>query len=336
MASTSGASSVRHIGTNEEEDDSDTTTYRYVPRTLLQGGPFYATADEGRIGGSSGANINSNRDRNRRRSTDDKLGLNRTKSLNLTPSKSDNGRSLADNFMGPPLNMTATDVYDDMTGRGESNLKTSEEGTTEHQPRHLNLEDIDIESIHGKDHYGKLEATPVADHQDKLWTEIDALDDVKKLASSENMYEGFPSDFEEQLEKLRSAHSHLLKTMRERDVLLESGRNSESTVAKGMSNNVSRVVTQATGANSHEFTIGPSGTPSMGVGPGGPGLGEGSSTIATEGEGAGAGTGADASAVSGNQSRSTVPKRGKPPSLIQVDEDRYVQEITRIIKQLRT
>lgn len=313
---------MRHIGTNEEEDDSETTTYRYVPRTLLQGGPFYASANEGRAAGSSGNNDNkknSNYNSGGQKIAVDRHGLYRSATL---PSKATNAHRQADNnYSGTPLNLSATDLYDDMAGSEQEQepRSSSAESAAEHQqPRNLTLDDIDIESIHGKDHYGKLEATPVSDHQDKLWTEIDALDDVKRLASSENMFAGFPAGFEEKLERLRKAHSHLLRTMRERDAVMESGRSSESNGANGLSNKVSRVMTDVTGAGSTnpEYPAGFNGAPSLGLSAAAVGYGEES----------------NASIAEPNNNK----LRARPPSLIQSEEDRYVHEITDIIKQLRT
>lgn len=51
----------------------------------------------------------------------------------------------------------------------------------------------------------EIEATPRVDYKDKLWTEIDALDDVKRMAKDRNLYQGFPEGFEEDITKLASA-----------------------------------------------------------------------------------------------------------------------------------
>lgn len=56
---------------------------------------------------------------------------------------------------------------------------------------------------------------PNISYQDKLWTEIDVLDDVKRMANENNLYNGFPPDFENQLGQLRRAHVSLLQTMKE-------------------------------------------------------------------------------------------------------------------------
>ncbi|SCU91786.1 LAMI_0E07250g1_1 [Lachancea mirantina] len=62
----------------------------------------------------------------------------------------------------------------------------------------------------------QIEAKPNLDQQDKLWSEIDVLDDLKRMAREEDPYEGFPPGFEAQLKKLRSAHIALLQTMKKR------------------------------------------------------------------------------------------------------------------------
>ncbi|QLQ79454.1 hypothetical protein HG537_0C01010 [Torulaspora globosa] len=84
---------------------------------------------------------------------------------------------------------------------------------------------------HGPDHYGCLEAEPITDSQDRLWTEIDALDDVKRLAKDVNLYEEFPPDFEQELTKIRASHAHLLKAMRDRKARVEEERRHQITTA---------------------------------------------------------------------------------------------------------
>ncbi|SCW03604.1 LAFE_0G14136g1_1 [Lachancea fermentati] len=62
----------------------------------------------------------------------------------------------------------------------------------------------------------QIEAHPNADNQDKLWTEIDVLDDVRRMSKEDDLYEGFPPAFEKQLKQLRIAHVTLLQTMKRR------------------------------------------------------------------------------------------------------------------------
>lgn len=116
---------------------------------------------------------------------------------------------------------------------------------------------VDLEA-HGPDHYGRLEAEPTKDSQDRLWTEIDALDDVKRLAQDVNLYEGFPPGFEEQLTKIRESHAHLLKAMRDRNARIEEDRRHEITnpgdshtgsndhLNRHPTNSFSRIVSNAT------------------------------------------------------------------------------------------
>lgn len=67
----------------------------------------------------------------------------------------------------------------------------------------------------------RLVSKPNVDSQDKLWTEIDALDDVKKLAAETNLYDGFSPEFEDQLKKVRESHTKLLQVMKNRHARLE-------------------------------------------------------------------------------------------------------------------
>lgn len=113
--------------------------------------------------------------------------------------------------------------------------------------------------LHGPDHYGRLEAEPTKDNQDRLWTEIDALDDVKRLAQDVNLYDGFPPGFEDQLAKIRDSHAHLLKAMRDRNVRIEEDRrheitspgdshgNSSDHLNRHPTSSFSRIVSNATG-----------------------------------------------------------------------------------------
>ncbi|QLG70625.1 hypothetical protein HG535_0A05660 [Zygotorulaspora mrakii] len=112
--------------------------------------------------------------------------------------------------------------------------------------------------IHGTDHYGKLETHPKTDNQDTLWTEIDALDDVKNLAQTIDLYEGFPLGFEDQLQKIRESHAQVLRAMRDRNARIEEEKRHEITSKSDSQNSgglpnanantsMSRVASNATG-----------------------------------------------------------------------------------------
>lgn len=58
-----------------------------------------------------------------------------------------------------------------------------------------------------------IEATPIVDYKDILWTEIDALDDVKRMARNQEHQKGFSDDFEVRLDTLRKIHAGLLSTI---------------------------------------------------------------------------------------------------------------------------
>ncbi|SCU88051.1 LAFA_0E10418g1_1 [Lachancea sp. 'fantastica'] len=62
----------------------------------------------------------------------------------------------------------------------------------------------------------QIEATPNVDYQDRLWTQIDVLDDVRRMAREKDTSDGFPAGFEPQLKQLREAHVKLLNTMKTR------------------------------------------------------------------------------------------------------------------------
>ncbi|CAI4037431.1 hypothetical protein SMKI_02G3060 [Saccharomyces mikatae IFO 1815] len=57
--------------------------------------------------------------------------------------------------------------------------------------------------------------------QDVSWSEIDTLDDVKKMAKEPIINDGFPTDFEDSLTKMRRSHAQLLRLMRERNQRLK-------------------------------------------------------------------------------------------------------------------
>ncbi|SCU94962.1 LANO_0E08812g1_1 [Lachancea nothofagi CBS 11611] len=73
----------------------------------------------------------------------------------------------------------------------------------------------------------QTEARPQVDYQDKLWTQIDVLDDVRRMAREQDAYDGFPPGFESQLKELREAHITLLHTMNKRRDEQEEGKNTE-------------------------------------------------------------------------------------------------------------
>lgn len=57
-------------------------------------------------------------------------------------------------------------------------------------------------------------ATPQVDRKDRLWTEIDVLDDVKRMAAMDTAERGFPDDFEARLQHLRRSQAALLDATR--------------------------------------------------------------------------------------------------------------------------
>ncbi|CEP61908.1 DUF5315 domain-containing protein LALA0_S04e03400g [Lachancea lanzarotensis] len=74
----------------------------------------------------------------------------------------------------------------------------------------------------------QLEATPHTDYQDKLWTQIDVLDDVRRMAREKDASGGFPAGFEPQLKELRKAHVKLLHTMKTRRDASEQNDNGDN------------------------------------------------------------------------------------------------------------
>ncbi|GAV51988.1 hypothetical protein ZYGR_0AF04600 [Zygosaccharomyces rouxii] len=339
----STASSVRPVPTAEEEEETDTASYRYVPRTLQQGGPFYGSAIQGKFTEHA-------RDDDRNEFPKN-LGLRKSKTTAegypRKISRSRLHRAPTDDFSGRPHNLSAAYQYEDLSNNHESDNESAQSHSFHstpafgQHPRRVDSDDIDIKSIHGEDHYGKLETTPIADNQDKLWTQIDALDDVKKLASSVNLYESFPPGFEEQLSKLRQAHSQLLSMMRDRDALLdedknfngteiESGRDYDVGINKTITGNLSSV-RDHTGGNGEA-----NGANNLGADTKRPNT--------SAGTGTGAGTGANLEAngnvnTSVSSTKSLRPngrrKSSATPSMTRLDEDKYVQEMIGIIKQLR-
>ncbi|CAR25991.1 ZYRO0A13024p [Zygosaccharomyces rouxii] len=340
----STASSVRPVPTAEEEEETDTAFYRYVPRTLQQGGPFYGSVSQGKFAdsdrGGSRSGSTKHLDSGRTENTDEGHAY---KTSRFRPH-----HVSTDEFTGPPHNLAAAFQYEDLSNGQEGDNESGQSNSshsmpeTDAQSRNLNSDDIDIKSIHGEDHYGKLETTPIADNQDRLWTQIDALDDVKKLASSMNLYDGFPPGFEEQLSKLREAHSQLLTMMRDRDALLEeerdiNGNDTESArdfgvrMDKAMSNGFSHVGGRPTG-NGETNSVDPKRPGSSASAGAGAGAGASANSVLD------ANTSANANAsVSSTKSQkpSRREKRSTAPSMTGIDEDKYVQEMIGIIKQLR-
>ncbi|AMD20808.1 HDR066Wp [Eremothecium sinecaudum] len=62
---------------------------------------------------------------------------------------------------------------------------------------------------------GTEDATPKTNYKDKLWTEIDVLDDVKRMAQDNTLYKGLPDHFEAKLGELRKAHAVLLNAIKD-------------------------------------------------------------------------------------------------------------------------
>lgn len=77
-----------------------------------------------------------------------------------------------------------------------------------------------------------LSSSPNVDTQDRLWSEIDVLDDVKRLAAQNafktDVDKGFPGKFEPELIKLRTAHAGLLRNIREHHKKLEQARTGDT------------------------------------------------------------------------------------------------------------
>ncbi len=57
-----------------------------------------------------------------------------------------------------------------------------------------------------------VQATPKVDYKDRIWTDIDTLDDVKRMATEGPVSVGFPENFEEDITRLRQMHAALLQT----------------------------------------------------------------------------------------------------------------------------
>lgn len=330
---------MRPIRTAEEEEEADTASYRYVPRTLQQGGPFYSSSIQGKFN-------NNDRSGNRNEQTKN-LGLGKSKSTSEGhPHKNTQSRlhpPFADEFPGLRHSLSTSFRYDDASNDRESDNASIQTHSfhslpaPEPQRRPLAPDDIDIKSIHGEDHYGKLEATPITDNQDKLWTQIDALDDVKKLASNVDLYENFSPGFEEQLSKLRQAHSQLLSMIRDRDALLDQDKDFN----RADTENERDYDTRTNKATANSLSHVGDRTDIDGEAKNSNNLGVDTKRPATS---ASASAGADPE-VSGNANPSASSakslrhnkkdKTNTTSSMIRLEEDQYVQEMIDIIKQLR-
>ncbi|CCH62645.1 hypothetical protein TBLA_0H03630 [Henningerozyma blattae CBS 6284] len=91
------------------------------------------------------------------------------------------------------------------------------------------------------------------DSQDRLWSEIDVLDDVKRLAAqtSAGTTNTFPGELEPQLIRLREAHTNLLKTMRDHhNELVERATQAERSNGSAPENASPTITGIATGGTS--------------------------------------------------------------------------------------
>lgn len=59
-----------------------------------------------------------------------------------------------------------------------------------------------------------VHATPKVDDKDRIWTDIDTLDDVKRMAREGNTGLTFPDNFEEDITRLRQMHANLMQHMK--------------------------------------------------------------------------------------------------------------------------
>lgn len=192
---------VNKVTTNDEEEEFPSSgPTRYIARTIPTNTPFF----------------NSSNQRNQDR-------YNRT-----------NQKELRNPTLTAPTFKTSQDLPSAAAEKpGEFSNDFDEEPEYQDASEYISPDTFRTESedleVHGPDHYGRLEAEPTRDSQDRLWTEIDALDDVKRLAQEVNLYDGFPPGFEEQLIKIRESHAHLLKAMRDRNARIEEERRHEIT-----------------------------------------------------------------------------------------------------------
>lgn len=203
MAGSVIANFDKTITNDEEEEDSGSGNQRYVARTIPTNTPFFKSSGSTRRLPSERSPSGFEKDT--------------SSSILVTPQ--------ARNVRGLPSAAAETPGEFDNGFEDDHEYQDANEYRTEEGPDYGRK---DVET-HGPDHYGCLEAEPNKDNQDRLWTEIDALDDVKRLARDVNLYEGFPPDFEEGLTKVRASHAHLLKAMRDRNTRIEEERRHEIT-----------------------------------------------------------------------------------------------------------
>lgn len=328
-------SSVKRAGTTEEEEEPASSTFRYFARTIPAETPFFNSAflrrgsqykhnDRDDVTTQT-STTRGGSDRNMYKffptplHTPPEEGGPRRKSTSLPTAETNN-----------PTEFDGTAGY--QTTESDDQGEDSEEDEDEDEDDDDEVDDVDYKTtkdfvnnddesdidVHGVDHYGKLESKPIRDSQDRLWTDIDALDDVKKLAHDINLYEGFPVGFEEQLEKMRESHAHLLKAMRDRNAKIEEEKRHEITTRtdsqstnnelldslnKNASNSVSRVISNGTGI-----------------------------------------AGASAGNSGGSSNKGSAGKPSKPSkhinqnymgATVQADEDKYIQDMVDTIKALR-
>ncbi|SCU84904.1 LADA_0D04544g1_1 [Lachancea dasiensis] len=89
---------------------------------------------------------------------------------------------------------------------------------------------------------GQIEAKPHVDYQNRLWSQIDVLDDVRRMALEQDKYEQFPQGFEDGLQRLREAHISLLQTMNKR----REEQNEHSEIFEGGSEREMQLVDEVT------------------------------------------------------------------------------------------
>lgn len=227
---------VDKVATNDEEDEeTGPGSLSYIPRTIPTNTPFFKTSSSLERDRAQG--FNSVRDI--------------SSSILMTPSVQQ-AREVPSAAVENPeeFDNDANEFEEAHEYQDAREFRTP--AGADYNPRNL--------ESHGPDHYGRLEAKPIRDSQDRLWTEIDALDDVKRLAKEVNLYEGFPSGFEEELSKIRVSHAHLLRAMRDRNARIEEERrhditsradshgNSNDLINKHTTGNVGRIISNTTTA----------------------------------------------------------------------------------------
>lgn len=199
---------------DEEEEEPGSRNLRYIARTIPTNTPFFKYSDPITRGTPGVAPSSSDKD-----TSDSLLAAQLTRSVNELPSAA---AETPAEFDGGSL--------EDHEYQDAREFRTPDRHPTD---------------PHGPDHYGCLETQPITDSQDRLWTEIDALDDVKRLAKDVNLYEEFPPDFEQELTKIRASHAHLLKAMRNRKARVEEERRLQVTSKTDSRGNVATETTTA-------------------------------------------------------------------------------------------